>query len=884
MDLNELVTYSLSFDKLQGVLRGLAGAVAAQNDRIAELEAARDGSEGKSGEGAVEALEARVKALEAALAASEQQRKAKAQETDKRIEALERQVSEQSGANDAISQLKDRLQSVETDVAELKAQGGPGQGAEPGVAATGGSGDLAALQRVVQSVKGDVDALNRQGPWRPTAEKAAADAGALKARVEELEGKVAALSVLPAGSSGDVDAGVLEALRRHEGDISVLNGRVSDNGKALEGLREEVEALKATVADAAADASAAKHAADAAHAQAHTAVEDVAALRDVVSRLQMGGGGGGGGDDTSALWAAVRAAQEVGEAGLAEGRAASASHEVVNDEMASIRATLRSLAESLATVGGVDPGVVQRILNEAEEAARPASRGAIYDRAAGREAQHARQDASRSSTPASSTRGEGKEGESKDGGSTLDDAWLPGQGVAAGGLPQGHSPAPGVVHPVPTRHPDASAAGAGSRRGGGGGGGGGAAPTPGRDGVLPPSTGAATLPTMHAASTAVPVSTSGSSGTAATAPLRPSSVRPAGSVAGEGGVHLVPKESAALDVLPELHALQRLAKEIQTAVGTKANSSELRQLAAQVERLMAMLAAQGGGHSTAPSPDAQSAGRDLAGKVAALSEAQEDLAARLLAAEAAIADLQAALKNCVSTEQLAAAVSGLGGTPAAMGLTFGDGVTADQLDSKADQDEFLRLARTVHRLVMTVKGLRSQGGDAEVHDTAALVTKQILPGYKCLVCDAPLETLATRTTLPAIPSATPKPPPSAAGRVFGTPAGRGSRRTTASVPGSSSTRLGTPAVVGDTYASFAELSESAAEADRRHPAFPYNTPQAPHMTREHGRSPVAGEGAGGGGGSTGAPPRMGGGGGNTSTLLPNGQVLMRGSTPTATTR
>ncbi len=888
VDLNALVNFSssLTFEPLTLALTKLLERVKSQDARVSELEA--NAGESKA-EDALADLNERVDGLSKQIVANKElsdkehaEFEAHKNAVDACLEGVEKatDASTTSALEDRIAELeaqvKDALDAAaraEQQVAELAAR----PSAEGTSAPSDGvdHSELDALKEAMQKMQAELDALRNDSASKDDIRRVDDEMRNMAERLHDLEGQVKALNVLPASAASSdgsaPDAGVLQALRRHEGEISSLGGQLDDARKELERLRDELrrKPLSAPTPQAAPQ-------------KEHAAVPSL----PVQPPADL---------DLNSIWEALRETREIAEDALSEGRTANASHEIVDEELRSLRETIRTLALTVATMGGVEAATVASIMQSTEHAERPSSRQSVIERANRRAEEFAAKDHSRKSSPRggagtetlSDPMGGGHRG-SRGGGSHQESKGDEPQDAASryAGLGEAQPPASS------TSYVD----GDGRRVG--------------PDGVPAPTSGAFS-DTMSSTSHSVALDANGEpvtqqrasasklgavSGTSTWygSPSQHSS-RPSSSsghrdetrdaLAQAGNPKLYPKEVDALDVIPQLRALQALANEIQSTVAAKANNTEVERLRQQVERLLEMLALQHSGKDGAKGDSGMSAAAMMAGgglsgkdaaRLAATEDALADLTRRMESVEDALARLEAMLRDLVTHDQLRAALAagGKGGNNAgAMGISFGGDVTLDMLDAKADQDELMKLARTVHKLVISMRNLNGgrtsprPGTAPDGEGTAALVTRQMIPGYKCLVCDSPLDGVSDgRTVLPALAPSMPVPPHSQAGRHY---TGRTGRRSTSPLGFEHSVSAAS---------SLADLAQSSTEADRRHPAFPYNTPQAPHTVRDHGKNNQGSvqydASYSSAGGATGRSVMS-----SSSLKLPNGQVLQRANTP-----
>jgi len=885
VDLNALVNFSssLTFEPLTLALTKLLERVKSQDARIAELES--NAGESKSEDALVE-LSDRLGDLSKQVASNKQQSDSEHAEfevhkngvntcldgvdkaTDKsHTDALDARVADLEG------QLKDALEAStrnEALLAQLAAR--PAHEASASSPEADNS-EMSALKAAMQKMQAELDALRNSAASKSDLHRVDKDLRNMAERLRDLEGQVKALSVLPVSSDTSdgtaPDAAVLQALRRHEGEISSLGGQLDDTRSEIDRLRKATQKQPLAAPTP---------------APARQAEYSAAPSLPVQAPADL---------DLSAVWKALQETREVADDALAGARVANASHEIVDEELRSLRETLRTLALTVATMGGVEAATVASIMQSTEHAERPSSRQSVMERASRRTSEFTNKDQSRHTSPR--------------GGSQLDapaDPMTGPTGSRGGGSHQeskGDEPeGAGSTRygAMGTAQPPASSTAftddAGRRVGPDGVHG----PTSGGFSDSMSSSGPVQLDangepiTQQRASAAKLGAVSGTStwyGSPSRHSSRPSSSagqrdESATAVHEAGDPPLYPKEVDALDVIPQLRALQALANEIQSTVAAKANNSEVERLRVQVERLLEMLAMQNSGRDGAKGDsgvDAAMLAGMSADDSARLGAAEDTLAAlaqRMDSVEDALARLEALCRDCVSHDQLRAALASSGGNSggngSAMGLSFGGGVTLDMLDGKAEQDELMKLARTVHKLVISMRNLNGgrssprPGTAPSAEGTAALVTRQMVPGYKCLVCDSPLDGVSDgRTVLPALAPSMPAPPHSQASRHY---PGRTGRRSTSPLGFEHSTSAAS---------SLADLAQSSTEADRRHPAFPYNTPQAPHTVRDHGKN-TQGQGTtqydatySSAGNATGRSIV------SSSLKLPNGQVLQRATTP-----
>lgn len=608
----------------------------------------------------------------------------------------------------------------------------------------------------------------------------------LKSDTAGLRAAVDALTGITGSEDGDegVDLDSLSGLRsmvaQHAAALAELKA-AAQSGQSDGDAMEVAEAARETAAEALQVAAAARDAAAAAAAGQTRSPRP----KSPSSPAATGFAGVDVPDDDSLpkeLLEDIARARNVADDALNKARASSSAVRLMEDELDGVRRALTGVVRGLAALSGIETRAVDSMIAREQAAAEPVRKQSVSDLVFSRNEEHARLDVVRApqSMPMRMLHARPAS------------APVSTPVSARGGAPRPSSAAP--------RTPLASARGGPGSR-----------PTSAAGSAVAAVRGQRGAPELDLGGVLLP--------RLAVVPDHPGE---------QAGPALGVSEQRAMTVMPHMDALEKLVRDLSGTVAAKANTSDVRAVSAQLAELeddlreLRMGGGAGGGADGGLNLAAALGGADTDDLWSAMRQVQKQLAL-----------LQAAADNYATRDELEALMDDF--ADAASDGTRED----DAMMAGVTRDEFLKLARTVHKLLVTVRTVGVGGGAPRTGDQAALVSKPIVPGYKCLVCDTPLSGLAPQASTARHAAPGPSPQRSInANRFYGARAGSPSGDTQRQAEIQRTMSVGS--------------DEEEYEAARRAPYMSHNPPK---QERAAGRSTSPGAGRGG------------------STLLPNGQVL-----------
>lgn len=194
--------------------------------------------------------------------------------------------------------------------------------------------------------------------------------------------------------------------------------------------------------------------------------------------------------------------------------------------------------------------------------------------------------------------------------------------------------------------------------------------------------------------------------------------------------------------LPDLDCIRRLAREVDQSSTARADSDALRSLRGQLQALQDELERLNNHRRTEGSAPPSTLPEETATPHSNVHEAQ--MAERMALFE------ENNERNRRILQRLRGDLAEIQATLAAKAdrAELSELATVSDMESKANEDDLIALARTLHGFVdgmskrqdaeSTTKASRQQ----RMRETAAAANKPLLPGYKCLTCDRPLEDYA----------------------------------------------------------------------------------------------------------------------------------------------